>query len=149
KSAPSSPFDLRFFVIESDDINAFAIAGGSIYVHTGLILKAANEAELAGVLAHEIGHVTERHIARNAAAADRPSFFARLIFTILGLATGNPYAREGGAVFTNLALTSYLNAFSRDYEREADKVAVEVLGKAGYDSEAMVSFFVTLKKEDV
>jgi beta-barrel assembly-enhancing protease len=147
KSSPPSPYDLRFYVIEDESLNAFAIPGGSIYVNTGLILKANNVAEIAGVLAHEIGHVTERHIARSYEERVQTNFFARLIGFVIGLATGNPYARNVGDLAVGLGATAYMGTFSRDYEREADKVAVGTMIRADYDPNALAAFFETLVKE--
>ena len=147
KSSPPSPYDLRFYVVEDESLNAFAIPGGSIYVNTGLILKCASRAELAGVLAHEIGHVTERHIARSYEKSVNTGFFARMFAFIIGIVTGNRYSRNAGDLAVALGATAYMATFSRDYEREADKVAVETLIRADYDPNALMSFFDTLMKE--
>jgi predicted Zn-dependent protease len=148
KAAPPSPYDLRFYVVESDDIGAFAIAGGSIYVNTGTILKAQNRAELAGVMAHEIGHVTQRHIIQNFQKIQKANFFQRMFATIIGLVTGNPYALNTGDLLIGIGGATYTASFSRDYEREADNVGVETLIRADYDPERLASFFETLMKEE-
>lgn len=148
KAAPPSPYDLRFYVVENDDINAFAIWGGSIYIHTGTILKAKNRAELAGVMAHEIGHVTERHLVRNYQQGQKASFFANMFGTILSVLTGNPYALNTGDLLIGIGGATYMSSYGRDYEREADKVGVETLIRADYDPERMVAFFETLMDEE-
>ncbi len=148
KAAPPSPYDLRFYVVENEDIGAFAIAGGSIYVNTGTILKASNRAELAGVMAHEIGHVTQRHIIQNFQKIQKANFFGRMFGTILGLLTGNPYALNSGDLLIGIGGATYTAAFSRDYEREADNVGVETLIRADYDPERLATFFETLMKEE-
>ena len=148
KAAPPSPYDLRFYVVESDDIGAFAIAGGSIYVNTGTIVKAQNRAELAGVMAHEIGHVTQRHIIQNFQKAQKANFFGNMFGTILSVLTGNPYALNTGGLLIGIGGSTYMASFSRDFEREADKVGVETLIRADYDPERLATFFETLMKEE-
>jgi predicted Zn-dependent protease len=147
RAAPPSPYDLRFFVTEKDDIDAFAIFGGSIYVSTGTILKAQNRAELAGVMAHEIGHVTQRHSIQKLQKSQKAGFFARLFANIIAFFTGNPYALNTGDLLIAIGGTSYTSAFSRDFEREADQVGVETLIRADYDPERLATFFETLMKE--
>jgi beta-barrel assembly-enhancing protease len=148
KASPPSPYDLRFYVIESDDLNAMAIAGGAIYINTGTILKANNVAELAGVLAHEIGHVTERHIVRIYMQSQKAGFFAGFIDFIVGLFARSRAVRNTGDLALGLGLRTYLTTFSREFEREADKVGLETLIRADYDPEGLPAFFETIIKEN-
>jgi predicted Zn-dependent protease len=133
-------------VVESEDINAFAAPAGHIYVHTQTILAAKNVSELAGVIAHEIGHVSKRHIAhnynrqRNMGIATQAGVLAA---AILGGGAAATAAQLGGG----LAATAYLNSFGREAEMEADGFAVETMPKAGYDPNGLVTFFETLRAE--
>ncbi|MGC4115434.1 MAG: M48 family metallopeptidase [Myxococcales bacterium] len=126
-----------FKVIEDKSVNAFAIPGGNIYVHTGLLKAAKDEAQLAGVLAHEVGHVTKRHIAKRMLKAYG---LQSLSDAALGK-DPNMLAQIGaGLVGQGLLLKN-----SRDDENEADAVGVATSAKANYDPKAMVEFFQTLK----
>lgn len=134
------PFTIK--VIDSDEVNAFALPGGYFYVNTGLILAADNEAELAGVMAHEIAHVAARHATRNATRAEIWNLVSiPLIFA------GGPagYAiREAAGILVPM---SFLK-FSRNAEREADLLGLEYEYAAGYDPEAFVEFFEKLQVRD-
>lgn len=127
-----------FFVVRNEEINAFAIPGGNIYVHTGLIDAADDEAELASVLAHELGHVVYRHGADNVARAMNASMLQQLI---LGQNAGQVSQVIGGLVAQGV-LTDY----TREDELEADSIAVPTLYHAGYDPTGLISFFETLKE---
>ena len=140
------PFEYRFYVIEDDDINAFAAPAGHIYIHTQTILAARNASELAGVLAHEIGHVARRHIAQNYNRQRNTGIgyqAAVLAAAILGGGAAATAAQLGGG----LAATAYLNSFGREAELEADAFAVETLPRAGFDPNGLVTFFETLQQE--
>ena len=140
------PFEYRFYVVEDDDINAFAAPAGHIYIHTQTILAAKNVSELAGVIAHEIGHVARRHIAqnynrqRNMGIGYQAAVLAAAIFGGGAAATA---AQLGGG----LAAAAYLNSFGREAELEADTFAVETMPRAGYDPNGLVTFFETLQQE--
>lgn len=125
-----------FFVIRNEEINAFAIPGGNIYVHTGLIDAADDEAELASVLAHEFGHVVYRHGADNVARAMNASMLQQLV---LGQNAGQ-FSQVIGGLVAQGVLTDY----SREDELEADSIAVPTLYYAGYDPGGIISFFETL-----
>jgi predicted Zn-dependent protease len=125
-----------FTVLDSDVVNAFALPGGYVYVSRGLLALANTEAEVAGVLAHEIGHVTARHTAQRYSS----SVIAGLGTAILGVVAGGGVAQlgqQGAAV--------YLQGYSRDQEFEADKLGVRYLARAGYETASMASFLASLK----
>ena len=139
-----------FFVVESPVINAFALPGGYIGIHTGLILAAKNESELAGVLAHEISHVTQRHISRAVYANQRASTLslAAMLGAILaGVAAGADGDMMAGAISItqSMAIENQI-AFTRSNEYEADRLAVEVMAGAGFDPMGMPNFFETLSR---
>ncbi len=140
------PYEYRFYVVENDEINAFALPAGYVYVHTGTILKARNSSELAGVIAHEIGHVALRHTAesynrqRNTGIAHQTLVFLAAIF-------GGSYAAGAANLGGGLAGMAYLNTYSRENEAAADAFAIEVLPKIGINPEGMVTFFETLATE--
>jgi predicted Zn-dependent protease len=141
----SQKFD--FFPIRERTINAFALPGGFIGVNSGLILETKNESELAGVLAHEVAHVTQRHIARGLAAQSRNSLVstaAMLAAILLGAAAGGgDGAMAGVAAAQSIAIQNQIS-FTRANEAEADRVAINVLARAGFDPEGMPAFFETM-----
>lgn len=135
------PFTIK--VIDSDEVNAFALPGGFFYVNKGLILAADNEAELAGVMAHEIAHVAARHAVENQAKANLMEIGALAGSIFLG---GIP-----GLIFQNTAGLGLLAAFmkfSRGAEEEADKLGVQYLYAAGYDPNAMATMFEKLSAQN-
>jgi predicted Zn-dependent protease len=138
--------DYRFFVVVDPAINAFAAPGGYVYVNTGTILQARNVAELAGVLAHEVGHVARRHLAENLGRR-RTVNTARQIGVLAAAVAAGPAGASAASLLGGLASLAALNSFGRDAEREADAFAVEVLPEAGYDPEGLVSFFQTLMRQ--
>jgi hypothetical protein len=139
---------LQVTVLNSEEINAFALPGGFLYINSGLILKAENESELAGVMAHEIAHVTARHSARlnkKATIADVLFQGAQLAAMILtgGAVSGllAYYALQYGFYGLGLAISLTLLGVSREYETEADQLGVQYLWKTGYDPKGFVTFF--------
>lgn len=146
RGAGPQPFTFQFKVIADNDINAFAAPAGYIYVNTGLILKARDISELAGVMAHEIGHVVKRHIAHNYNRARATSALHQVIVLGAAVAGGGQAASAADAI-GGLAAAGYLNSFGRDAEREADAFAVGIMANAGYDPRGLVSFFRILKQE--
>ncbi len=147
-AASSDPgFGFYFFPINDASINAFAMPGGFIGVHSGLILAAQSESELAGVLAHEISHVTQRHIARQVYQSRNVGIVSLAAMVLALLAVRSNGQLAGAAMATTQAgvLSSQL-AFSRDFEREADRMGFETLRKAGYDVRGMADFFQRLQK---
>jgi beta-barrel assembly-enhancing protease len=129
------PFTIK--VIDSDEINAFALPGGFFYVNSGLILAADEEAELAGVMGHEIAHVCARHGTRNA-TKEQLAEFATIPLILLG-----PGGWAGYGIYEGLQMAIPIGflKFSRDAEREADYLGLQYMWKAGYDPNAFVSFF--------
>jgi predicted Zn-dependent protease len=128
------PFTIK--VVDDDSINAFALPGGFFYVNSGLILAADNEAELAGVMAHEIGHVAACHAARQQTRGQLANL-ASLPLIFVGGGYG-VYAAEQAA---SLVLPAAFLKFSRGFESQADYLGVEYMYKTGYDPQAFVSFF--------
>jgi predicted Zn-dependent protease len=146
RAAGPQPFAYHFYVVEDDEINAFAAPAGHVYIHTETILMARNVSELAGVIAHEVGHVVKRHIAENYGRQRNTGIAHQGLVLAAGAFGGSPAAGAanlGGA----LAGMAYLNKFGRDAERESDAFAVEVMPKAGYDPIGLVTFFKTLRSE--
>jgi beta-barrel assembly-enhancing protease len=136
------PFTIK--VIDSDEINAFALPGGFFYVNTGLILRADEEAELAGVMGHEIAHVAARHGTRNATKGEIAQF-ATIPLILLGPGGWAGYGLYEGL---NLAIPLGFLKFSRDNEREADYLGLQYMYKSGYDPNAFVSFFEKIEAEE-
>jgi beta-barrel assembly-enhancing protease len=133
------PFTIK--VIDSDEINAFALPGGFFYVNSGLILAADNEAELAGVMAHEISHVVLRHATREMTRANYVSLSTiPLMFVI------NSWGLyEAANLGMSLALPVTFMKFSRDFEAQADYFGLQYMYKAGYDPQAFIDFFEKIK----
>ncbi|MCD6679092.1 MAG: M48 family metalloprotease [Burkholderiaceae bacterium] len=145
-TAPASGYDFRFFLVPDSTLNAFALPGGFIGVHTGLIVGTQSESELASVLAHEIGHVTQRHIARMLARQRQGSVVMLAAMVLAALAAGsNPQAAGGLASLGSTVAQQQMLGFSRDAEREADRVGLEMLRQGNFDSNAMVSFLNRLQ----
>jgi predicted Zn-dependent protease len=146
KSSRPTPFEMRFFVIEDENINAFALPGGAVYVHSGLIQAVGDTDELVGVLAHEIGHVTERHVARMYKQQRNTAYAAQAAGAAAQILIGG-VGGDLGAMATSIAAMAYSTSFTREFEAEADKVAVETMVKAGWDPNGMIRMFETLKRE--
>ena len=147
EAAGPSPFEFRFYVVEDDSINAFALPGGAIYVHTGTILKAEDASELAGVVAHEIGHVTAHHVADLYPKQRAAGLGVNLLALLAVILTGNTYIANATGLGSQVAAQAYLATYTKEAENESDQLAVETLINAGYDPNGMVDFFEILQKE--
>lgn len=148
-NAPGGAPDIEAFGVRDSSINAFAMPGGFIGVHTGLIVAAGNEAELAGVMAHEIAHVTQRHIARGMTQQSQGAHIALASLAAALLAAfipGGGNLAVGMAAFGQAAAIEHQLGFSRDAEQEADRTGFEMLRKAGYDPNGMAVMFGRLMK---
>src|SRR2546425_1011290 len=135
------PFTIK--VIDSDEVNAFAVPGGFFYVNKGLILAADNEAELAGVMAHEIGHVAARHAMENQTKATLLEYAAIAGSIFIGGIPGMIYQNTAG-----LGLMGAFMKFSRSAEEEADRLGVQYMYAAGYDPNAMATMFEKLEAKN-
>jgi len=138
--------DFEFFVLRDTTLNAFAMPGGYIGVHTGLITTAQSESELASVIAHEISHVTQRHLARMMGKQSQAQLVSMLGMAVAILAARNNPEFASGALMAGQAagIQSQLN-YSRDFEREADRMGINLLEKSGYDIRDMATFFERLQ----
>ncbi|MGQ0505164.1 MAG: M48 family metallopeptidase [Myxococcaceae bacterium] len=138
RDRPNVPWDIKV-INDPKQVNAFAVPGGHLYVYSGLLLAADNEAELAGVLAHEAGHVVGRHSAR--ALVNQYG-----LQTVTSLALGeNP--NQIAAIAAQLAGTGVLLAHSRGEEQEADEYGARYTSAAGYDPHGLVTFFQKLQAQ--
>jgi len=142
---PNYPF--TFFVVDDPSINAFAGPGGRIGVHTGLLLAAENESELAGVIAHEIAHVTQRHLLRayeSARQLSLPTAAATIAAILLGAATGSADAGIAAASAVQAGSIQHQLNFTRANEKEADRIGIQTLARADIDPFGMPAFFERL-----
>ncbi len=148
--AQDGDFHFTFFVIDDPAINSFALPGGYIGIHSGLLLATKNESELAGVLAHEISHVTQRHISRAVFANQKASILtmaAMLGAILLGVVTGSSDMIQGGIVASQSAAVQQQINFTRANEYEADRFSVGVLASAGFDPMGLPAFFSTMARK--
>ncbi len=135
------PFTIK--VVDSEEINAFALPGGFFFINSGLIRLAQTDAELAGVMAHEIAHVNARHGTRQASRAQVASWA-----TIPLIFLGGGWGAYGAQQAANFGLPLTFLKFSRGFENEADLLGVQYLYKAGYDPTEMISFFERLEAQE-
>jgi beta-barrel assembly-enhancing protease len=138
----------EFFFVRDNSINAFALPGGFIGINSGLVLAAQSESELASVLAHEITHVTQRHIARQIAGTENSNIIATvatLAAIIIAARTNSQAGQAAVATSQGLAIQNQLD-YTREHEREADRIGLQLLEKTGFDPRGMASFFDRLQK---
>jgi predicted Zn-dependent protease len=144
----ANPAGFEFFFIKDNRINAFALPGGYIGINAGLLLTTQNESELAGVLSHEIAHVTQRHIARQIEASQTLNIATMAALLVALIASG------GSGDLAQAALTLGISGiqqrqinFTRSHELEADRVGIRTLASAGFDANGMASFFQRMEEQ--
>ena len=144
QSVEAQPFEYQFYVINIPEVNAFAVPGGKVFVNSGLILLVDNEEELAGVIAHEIGHVVARHIAKRSEKGLKLSL-ATLGALLAGILLGG---QAVGAVATTAVAASETAAlkYSRDDEDEADYLGLKFMDRSGYDRQGMITMLKKLRR---
>ncbi len=140
---PQNPYKYSFHVIQQKDINAFALPGGPVYVNVGTIRAADNEAELAGVIAHEMSHVYMRHSTRQASK----QVLAEVPLAVLGGLVGGSVMGQLAQLGIGFGLNSVFLRYSREAESQADSVGAVLMYKAGYNPSAMADFFQKLEKD--
>ncbi len=136
-AAGEKPENYTFTVLDTPIVNAMALPGGYIYITRGLLALCDDEAEMAGILAHEIAHVTHRHVSERV----NRGIFARIGVGLLGAVTDSSAAQQ----LAGLGAQAVLRGYSRDQESEADRAAITTLAGAGYDTAAMAGFLKTLR----
>ncbi len=141
--APGEKWPYNFHVVNQKEINAFALPGGAIFVNVGTIQAADNEAELAGVLAHEISHVVQRHGTR----AATKQMAAQLPLAVLGGLLGGSALGQMAAQGISFGVGSYFLKNSREAEKEADLLGTDIMYDTGYDPHAMAQFFEKIKQQ--
>jgi predicted Zn-dependent protease len=143
RQAPGPKYPYSFSVANYREINAFALPGGPIWVHRGVLHSATSESQLAGVMAHEIAHIAQRHAAAQLTNATLTNWGLALLGSVLG--------NGGGAAAAQIAAGFLANGiflkFSRDDEREADRVGLDIMRRAGWDAHGMVDLFEILRRE--
>ncbi len=137
--------DFEFFLEKDPTMNAFALPGGYIGVNTGTIVNAQSESELAAVLAHEIAHVTQHHMARMASNQGKLSTAALAAMVLAVLARNSQAGLAAASIGQAGAITAQIG-FTREFEREADRIGFQTLQKSGFDVRAMPAFFERMQK---
>jgi len=142
--APGPRYPYSFTVADDKTANAFALPGGPIWVHRGILALAENEAQVAAVLAHEVAHVAERHAAEQLTKATVANGLLGLLGAVVdGGGRGDAAARIGAGLGAQFLFLK----FSRDHEREADLVGAQIMQQAGWDAAGMVEFFDVLERQ--
>ncbi len=137
-------YPYSFSIANYRELNAFALPGGPVWINRGILHAAANEAQLAGVLAHEIAHVAQRHAADQITKQLVANGFLGLLGAVLGNDPGAARTAQAGA---RLLAGSYMLKFSRDDEREADAIGSQIMQRAGWDPRGIAEFMETLRRE--
>ncbi|KAB2837617.1 MAG: M48 family metallopeptidase, partial [Burkholderiales bacterium] len=146
-AVPGIKRDFEFFAVSDFGVNAFALPGGFIGVNAGLLLLAQSESELAAVLAHEISHVSQNHIARLIDAQSKAGLVSMAAMALAILAArSNPEVAQGLAVASQAGLIQSQLDYTREHEREADRIGAQVLEAAGFDTRSMASFMERLQR---
>jgi len=146
-AAPGYKWPFEFHVVNQKEINAFALPGGPVFVNLGTIQAADNEAQLAGVMAHEIGHVVMMHSAREAAETRPYQIAGALGSAIIGGLFGGTALGQLGQLGIQLGAGGVIMKYSRTAETEADLMGAQIMYNVGFDPQAMVAFFDKLKKQ--
>tara|TARA_B110000503_G_scaffold140775_1_gene232519 strand:- start:14 stop:1438 length:1425 start_codon:yes stop_codon:yes gene_type:complete len=137
---------IEFFILNDSTINAFAMLGGVVGVHTGLFLAANSESELAGVLAHEISHITQKHLPRIIASQQRDSYKTALGMALAILVSrSNPQLAGGAMQAVSASAVQNTLDFTRGHEQEADREGIKLLDRAGFDVRGPINFFRTMQ----
>ena len=143
KRAPGPRYPYSFAVVNYRELNAFALPGGPVWINRGVLQVATNESQVAGVLAHEVAHIAQRH----AAAQMAKGIFANFGLGVLGALLGNSGGAAAAQAVAGLGANLWFLKFSRDDEAEADRVGLRILRQAGWDARGMTELFETLKRE--
>ena len=145
--SPDAGKDYSFYLIDSDVINAFAVPGGHIALHSAILTKAESESELASVIGHEISHVTQSHISRRLENSKYDSWIA-LGALLAAAAAGGADAAQAALGVSQATIMDRELSYSRDFEAEADSLGIRLLSRAGFDPAAMPEFFKRLLAEN-
>lgn len=140
-SGPKYPYS--FSVADYKEINAFALPGGPVWIHRGVITAAANESQLVGVVAHEVAHIARRH----AASQITKGLVANGLLGLLGAVLGNDRSARAAQLGAQVLAGGYMLKFSRDDERDADRVGAQIMRRAGWDPHGMVEFMEMLRRQ--
>ena len=141
--APGARYPYSFQVADAAEINAFSLPGGPVWINRGVLRAAGNESQVAGVLAHEIAHIAQRHAADQLTKTLLTRWSLGVLGAMLGNAGGAGTAQAAGAMVANGVFLK----FSRDDEREADRVGLQIMTKAGWNPRGMIELFEVLRRE--
>ena len=143
RQAPGPKYPYSFSTADYREINAFALPGGPVWIHRGVLHSATNESQVAGVLAHEIAHIAQRHAAGQLTNATLANWGLSLLGSVLGNSGGAGAAQIAAGFLANGVFLK----FSRDDEREADRVGLDIVRRAGWDGRGMIELFEILRRE--
>jgi len=144
RAAPGAKYPYTFSVADYGEINAFSLPGGPVWINRGVLRASTNESQVAGVLAHEIAHIAQRHAADQLTKAILAKWTLGMLGAMLGNTGGAGTAQVAGALVTNGVFLK----FSRDDEREADRVGLQIMTRAGWDPRGMIELFEVLRREE-
>jgi predicted Zn-dependent protease len=144
KYAPGAKYPYSFAVADYGEINAFSLPGGPVWINRGVLRAATNESQVAGVLAHEIAHIAQRHAADQMTKVLLTKWSLSALGAMLGNSGGAGSAQAAGAAMAGGVFLK----FSRDDESEADRVGLAIMTKAGWDGRGMIELFETLRREE-